>query len=172
MREYGTRQALVANAPYVAMVLVGVATILTGFRASPLAFAGAAAYVAYGLASPIWIMVFVCPHCAHYATMACPCGYGIIAARLVHKGDHDRFAEKFKRHIPVIVPLWIIPVVCGGWVLWHKFSWPLLGLMCLFAVNAYVVLPLASTRHSCRECPQRSSCPWMASDRERREPIA
>jgi len=73
----------------------------------------------------------------------------------------DCFDEKFKRHIPVIVPLWFIPVVVGVIALIGAFSVRLLVLLIVFAVDAFVLLPLLSTKHSCKECPQRDTCPWM-----------
>jgi hypothetical protein len=168
MREYGRREVLVANIPYAAMVLLGALTILFAFGFSAWAVGGAALYAAYGLAGPFWIMAFVCPYCAYYGTTGCPCGYGVVAARLVQKGDHDCFAQKFKRHIPVIVPLWLLPVGFGVWAASHAFAWSLVGLVVLFVVNSYVVLPLVSRRHSCTDCPQASDCPWMGSERDRK----
>ena len=163
MKDYSRLQTLVANAPYAVMALLGTATIALGFGSSPLAVAGACGYLAYAVGGAVWTMVFICPYCSYYATRGCPCGYGMISAQLVPKGDHECFAEKFKRHIPVIVPLWLIPVVCGLAALWLSFSGWLAALIAVFVVNSFIVLPLVSRRHSCAECPQRNSCPWMAS---------
>jgi hypothetical protein len=80
----------------------------------------------------------------------------------VRKGEVNCFSEKFKRHIPVIVPLWLIPVGAAAVVLVSEsFSWWLLGMVIAFALDAFVILPLMSTKHGCRECPQREDCPWM-----------
>ncbi|MCK4646613.1 MAG: hypothetical protein KAU46_10195 [Candidatus Aminicenantes bacterium] len=78
------------------------------------------------------------------------------------KGNRDRFAKKFRRHIPMIVPLWIIPVACGGIGLWHSFSWWLLGLVSAFVIESCFILPIVSRKHGCVECPQKDQCPWMA----------
>jgi len=166
MREYTRLQTIIANIPYAAMVLLGAATIASGFGFSPWALAGGGAYLAYGIAGAFWIMIFVCPYCAYHATRGCPCGYGTVSARLVKKGvtegKNDCFPAKFKRHIPVIVPLWLIPVVCGAPALWHSPSWWHIGLISAFAIDSYIVLPLLSRKHSCADCPQRDDCPWMA----------
>jgi hypothetical protein len=162
MREYTKWQTTVANLPYAAMLLLGGATIASAFQGPALVWGAGAAYVAYGLAGAVWIMVFVCPYCAYYNTRTCPCGYGVMAARLVGKGARECFAEKFRRHIPVIVPLWLIPVVCGGIALWRHYSGWMVVLVAAFAVNSYVILPLVSKRHGCKECPQKEGCPWMA----------
>lgn len=161
MREYTTSQTVIANVPYVGMIVLGTATIAAGFGFSPLALAGAGIYLAYGVIGAIWIMVFVCPYCGYYATRECPCGYGMLSARIAGKGDHACFSEKFRRHIPVIVPLWLVPVVFGGIALYGSSSWWLVCLIAVFVVESCVVLPLVSKKHGCVECPQKDSCPWM-----------
>jgi len=162
MRKYSRTQTLTANLPYTIMLLSGGAVIATAFAFSPLAWTGAGAYVLYGLSGAVWFMVFICRYCGYFGTRGCPCGYGEWAARLVRKGEHECFASKFKRHIPVIVPLWLIPPVCGGLVLRQSFSSGMAWLLGAFVLNSYVILPLVSRRHACSECPQRDDCPWMA----------
>jgi|YelNatPaOPRAMG01_1025707.scaffolds.fasta_scaffold11470_7 hypothetical protein len=161
MRDYSNSEVLVANGPYAAMILLGAATIASSFQLSPGAWLGAIGYVLAGLAGAVWIMVFVCPHCAFYDTRRCPCGYGKMAARLVPKGQGHCFAQKFKRHIPVIVPLWLVPVLCGAVSLTQAWSGAVAGLVTAFAVDAFVVVPLISRKHGCTDCPQREGCPWM-----------
>ncbi len=161
MREYTTKEVLLSNVPYAAMVALGAAAIYLGGQAAPWAGVAAAGFVVYGVAGALWIMIFMCPYCAYYASRACPCGYGVIAARLVPKGECECFAAKFKRHIPVIVPLWLIPAAVGGVALYRHFAWPLAAVLLAFAVDAYVILPLLAKSHSCGDCPQRDGCPWM-----------
>lgn len=162
MRGYSHLDVLFNNLPYVAMVLLGSAIFVLGFDASPWAWPAAVAYLASGVAGAVWVMVFICPSCAYYATRSCPCGYGVISARLVRRGRRECFSEKFRRHIPVIVPVWLIPVAAGAVALVrHGFSWPLAGLVAAFSIDAFVVLPLVSRRHGCAGCPQKESCPWM-----------
>ncbi|MFC1563091.1 hypothetical protein ACFL4Z_03470 [candidate division KSB1 bacterium] len=78
------------------------------------------------------------------------------------KSDGNCFPEKFKHHIPVIVPLWLIPVVCGGTALWSSFSWWLVGLVTTFIVESWIILPIVSKKQYCVDCPQKDECPWMA----------
>ena len=162
MRNYTKRETISANIPYAAMVLIGAVTIAYAFGFSSLAIAGAVSYLAYGIAGAFWIIIFVCPYCAYFATGACPCGYGSISARIMKKGNRDCFTEKFKRHIPVIVPLWLIPVVCGGIALWNSFSWLLIGLVITFIIESWIILPIVSKKQCCVDCPQKDECPWMA----------
>ena len=161
MREYSNRETAAANLPYAAMILLGAATIAWGFHLAPWAVAGALAYAVYGAGGALWIMVFVCPYCAYYGTRGCPCGYGVVAAKLAQRGDRECFAQKFKRHIPVIVPLWFIPLGAGIVALMQSFNGWLLSLIGVFVVNSCVLLPLLAKRHSCGDCPQREGCPWM-----------
>ena len=161
MRKYTTSEIVVANIPYASMVILGTATISCGYGLSAWAIVGAGSYLAYGVIGAIWVMAFICPYCAYYATRGCPCGYGMISARIVTKGDRTCFPEKFRRHIPVIVPLWLIPVACGGLTVWHSFSWWLVGLISAFVIESWIILPVVSRNHACVGCPQEDSCPWM-----------
>jgi len=161
-RQYSHAQEFVNNLPYAVMIALGTAIFLTGFENSVWKWIVAGAYLAYGVIGVLWIIVFVCPYCRYWNTRACPCGYGHVAARLRGKKDYDRFKEKFRRHIPVIVPLWFIPILVGVPVIVRSFSWPSLILLVVFAVDAFVILPLFSTKHGCAGCPQKDICPWMA----------
>lgn len=161
LREYSRAEELVNNLPYIAMILLGAAAFVIGFEDSAWGWVAAGAYVAYGVAGTLWIMAFLCPYCRYWNTRTCPCGYGRVAARLREKKDDDRFRGKFRKHIPVIVPLWFIPVLAGVVLLVRSFAWPLLVLLVIFALDAFVILPLFSAKHGCVECPQSDSCPWM-----------
>jgi len=106
-------------------------------------------------------MRFICPACAGYGSRACPSGHGLIAAKLRSRRPGADFARQFRRHIPVIVPLWFIPLGVGAVRLWGTFSWGLLGLVLVFAVVGLLLVPLLSSHRGCSRCPQRGNCPWM-----------
>ena len=160
-RLYTPAQELVNNIPYITMTVLGAAIFVVAFSGSVLSLTAAGAYLIYGIAGAIWIMIFVCPYCRYFDTRECPCGYGHIAVKFRNKESVECFSDKFKKHIPVIVPLWFIPIVAGIPVVILYFSWPLLTLLVIFAIVAFVVLPLVSTKHGCKECPQKDTCPWM-----------
>lgn len=163
-----TAQALIDNIPYAAMLVLG-AGVFASTMSHPWNAVAAAGYVVYGLAGALWIMRFICPHCHFYATRLCPCGYGGIAPRLAPRGDGERFRRQFRRHIPVIVPLWLLPLVPGVAAL-VRGPRPLhVGLVLLFAVNSFVLLPLVARLYGCARCPQKATCPWMGGCR-RTEP--
>jgi hypothetical protein len=161
MQEYSHAQELINNIPYIAMTLLGTAIFIAALGGSAWGLAAACAYLSYGATGAFWIMIFVCPYCRYWDTSSCPCGYGRIAAKFREKSPIDCFDEKFKKHIPVIVPLWFIPILAGVPLVIRSFSWPLLVLLVIFALDAFVVLPLVSTKHGCKECPQKDLCPWM-----------
>jgi hypothetical protein len=161
IRKYTPTQELINNIPYITMTVLGAAIFIVAFSGSALSLSAAGAYLIYGIAGAVWIMIFVCPYCRYFDTRECPCGYGHIAAKFRNKESIECFSDKFKKHIPVIVPLWFIPLLAGIPVAVFNFSWTLLALLAIFAVVAFVVLPLVSTKHGCKECPQKDSCPWM-----------
>jgi hypothetical protein len=161
MRRYSPAQELFNNTPYIVMILLGAVILIFGYGVSAGGLVSAIAYLAYGVAGAVWIMVFVCPYCRYFDTRSCPCGYGHIAARFCTKQTIECFEKKFNKHIPVIIPLWFIPIDAGVNPLIRSFSLPLLVLLIIFAVNAFIILPLVSTKHGCKECPQKNTCPWM-----------
>jgi len=161
MREYSHVQELVNNVPYMAMILLGAAVVVVGLNKSALAWFTGAAYLAYGILGTLWIILFICPYCSYWNTRSCPCGYGTIAAKLRESRSGEHFKEMFKKHILVIVPLWFIPILTGLLLSVLSFSWLLLLLLIVFGLDAFVFLPLFSTKHGCKNCPQKDSCPWM-----------
>ena len=161
VRQYTLGQELVNNIPYIVMVCLGAAVLAVGFAGSAWGPILSRAYLVYGVAGVLWIMIFLCPCCQYWNTKSCPCGYGRIAAKLRAKNLVDRFDQKFMRLVPVIVPLWFLPVLAGVPAVIHSFSWALVVLLIVFAVDAFVVLPVFSIKHGCKSCPQKECCPWM-----------
>jgi hypothetical protein len=172
MEEYSAAQVWLHNLPYILMGLLSAAVLAAGWNLTPAGWLAAAGYALYTLLGALWIMLFVCPYCAYYATRSCPCGYGTVAARLRPRARENRFAEKFRRHIPVIVPLWIIPAVAGVIFLARDFRPWLLALLVLFALDAFVALPLLSRGTGCARCPQKEDCPWMGNRKKAAVPPA
>jgi hypothetical protein len=105
MRKYSHAQEFINNLPYMAMTLLGAAVFIVGFQTLAWQWIAAGAYIIYGLLGALWIIIFVCPYCAYWNTHSCPCGYGCIAAKLRESKSDGCFTDKFKKHIPVIVPL-------------------------------------------------------------------
>jgi hypothetical protein len=158
-------QELVDNLPYLAMILLGTAVFWVSIDAGVWRWLLSGLYLVYGIAGALWVMLFICPYCHFYDTRLCPCGYGRLASRLRARKDGERFARQFRKHIPVIVPLWFAPLAVGSVALFREFSWVLLVLLVTFVVNSFVVLPLVSRKYGCAKCPQKEACPWMGTCR-------
>lgn len=159
--EYSNLQTFIDNLPYIMMVILGAVIFITGLKMSVLGWTAFVLFILYGIVGAFWIIVFVCPYCHYYDTRACPCGYGQIAGKLLPKKDGDLFMEKFKKHIFVLIPLWIIPILAGLLFLISSFSWLMLALIIVFAIDSFIILPLISRRYGCAHCPQKDTCPWM-----------
>jgi len=159
--EYSHLQEIIDNLPYILMVLLGAAILLIGLKFSIYGWVASSLFILYGAIGTLWIIIFVCPYCHFFDTRACPCGYGQIAVSIRQKRDGDRFNEKFKKHIPVIVPLWVIPPIAATIFLILDFSFLILVILILFCIDSYVILPLISRKYGCAHCPQKDTCPWM-----------
>jgi len=161
VREYSSFQELADNVPYLLMGLCGSALLLAGFGPTLSGWLAAGSYFAYCMAGAVWIMIFVCPYCQYHGTRSCPCGYGQISAKLAPKHEENRFAAQFRKHIPVIVPLWAIPLIAGIVFYMQHRSQVVLVLLIVFVLDAFVLLPLVSRLYGCGHCPQKTDCPWM-----------
>lgn len=159
--EYTTKQVVIDNLPYIIMTLLGAALLVIGLGTPFWKWLSGSLYVLYSIVGALWIILFICPYCHYYGTHGCPCGYGSIAAKLRPQKNGDLFRKKFKQHMPVIYPLWIIPTVAGIAFLIQQFSTLALVLLILFAIDAFIILPVVSRKSGCAECPQKDQCPWM-----------
>ena len=150
----------VNNAPYVGMIVLGAWGLYLAGGMGVWRWLGPMLYVGYGLGGTLWLVVFLCPHCAAHGSVLCPSGHGVVSGKLRGKRPGGEFARQFKRHIPVIVPMWFAPLVAGGVALAGEWSWGLAGVLAGFAAAGLVGVPMVSARHGCARCPQRGSCPW------------
>lgn len=161
--EYSACHTFLENLPYAVMLLLGAAILALGTHWgvwTPLAAIG---LVVYGVLGSFWIILFLCPHCSSFSLKSCPCGYGVLSARLRQKGDVALFTRKFRRHIPTIVPLWFIPVAIAVASLVKEPTPSMLILLCAFVLDGFILLPWLSKGHGCKNCPQKELCPWMGN---------
>ncbi|UCG68983.1 MAG: hypothetical protein JSV09_14545 [Thermoplasmata archaeon] len=169
LKEYSNLQTLIDNIPYIMMTFFGAVIFIVSFNMSLLGWIFGVLFILYGILGAFWIIIFVCPYCHYYDTKACPCGYGQIAGKFLSQKDGDLFFKKFRKHVPVLVPLWIIPVIVGLWSLITSFTWIMVTLIVIFAVDSFLILPLVSRRYGCAHCPQKDTCPWMGSRSSKRK---
>jgi hypothetical protein len=118
-------------------------------------------YAAYSLSGIIWFWGRICPYCHHYGTKACPCGYGVLSAKLFKPKQGKSFRRVFRRNIIYLFPGWFIPPVVAGFLLWKEFSASLLVIAIIFSVVAFILIPVISKKVGCKDCEIREECPWM-----------
>lgn len=160
MRQYAPTDELINNLPYILMVAIGAGVFFMGLRETAWGWATGGGYLIYGVAGALWVIIFICPFCRYWGTRSCSCGYGRVSAGLRARRTDDRLAWKSKRLVPVLVPLWFLPLVAGVPILIRSFSWGFLVLLITFAVNSFGVLPVMMRQHGCGECMQKEGCPW------------
>ena len=158
---YTHTQEFIDNLPYMIMTALGAIILLIALGYGIRGWLAAILFILYGVIGTLWFIIFICPYCHFFDTRACPCGYGQIAARVKEKKDGDRFNEKFKKHIPIIFPLWIIPILVAMVSLIYDLSIIMIILLVLFIIDSIIILPLVSRKYGCAHCPQKDTCPWM-----------
>lgn len=161
--EYSHLHETIDNIPYFTMTVLGGIILLSALNFSLWGWLVCILFILYGIMGTIWFIIFICPYCHFFDTRACPCGYGQIASKIRPKRNGDLFNKKFKRHIPIIVPLWIVPIIVGGVSLFLDFSIWMLIFIIIFIIDSYVILPLVSRKYGCAHCPQKDTCPWMGA---------
>lgn len=121
----------------------------------------AVVYLAYCVLAIVLFWARICCYCSHYDTLGCPCGYGVIAARLFkYKGDRD-FREVFRKNIAVVYPCWFVPLAPGAYLLYQGLDLTVLGVLVAFCIVGFVLIPAIAKLVGCRGCEMKDQCPWM-----------
>jgi hypothetical protein len=141
------------NALQLLMYFLG--AILSGLLWWPLA----GIYLAYCALSNVLYMAWVCPYCAHYSLGTCPAGFHILSSRRFKPKPGRTFSREFRKNVIVMVPGWFLPPAVGLYLLLSSFGWPVLGLLVVFCIVGFWLLPEASKKHceGCEtvDCPRR-----------------
>ncbi len=163
--DKGDRAACGRVVPAAVVVLDNVPTVLLfvlgSFILARLSAAAGLLYLAYSISSIVWFWARICPYCRHFDTLACPCGYGAISARIFKRRTGSGFRKIFRKNIVYLFPMWFVPPAAGAYALAVDFSVPLLILVVAFAVDGFAVIPLISKLVGCKNCEIRAECPWM-----------
>ncbi len=144
---------LLDNTPYFATGVIG------AWICWQVHWALAVVQLAAAILGPIWIILRVCPNCLLYGRSNCPSGYGLVSAKLMVKGDPDRFPEVFRRHITAVAPMWFIPLAAVAYMLLAGMEVPWIAVIVFIGV-AFVGVPLKARYVTCARCPKRTDCPW------------
>jgi len=127
---------------------------------------GAVAFGTYALFSVVWFWAKICPYCHHYGTFACPCGYGIISAKMFRRKEDKTFRKVFRRNLAIQYPNWFIPSGVAVYLLLSNYSKSILYLTISFIIVGFIIIPLISKLVGCRNCEIKEDCPWMTSQKK------
>jgi len=148
---------LLDNIPTLILFVLG--AILLGKIGWPLAIA----MTLYNIASIVLFWKLICPHCPHFNTRACPCGYGALAPIFFSKQDSIDFRQKFRRNIAIVFPAWFIPFGAGLYLLYTRYSRDILITFVAFVIVGFILIPAISRFVGCKGCELKDQCPWMTS---------
>jgi hypothetical protein len=149
---------LIDNIPTAVLFVLG--AILAALVSWPLAIL----LTLYNLASIVMFWGRICPHCPHFGTRACPCGYGVIAEKYFGKKDASDFRRVFRTNIAIMFPAWFIPLGVGIYLLYTRYSRDILALFVAFAIVGFILIPAISRFVGCKGCTLKDQCPWMTSN--------
>ena len=154
-RKIPLRLVLLDNIPTLLLFLLGFLII---YKVS---LTGAIVFGTYALFSVVWFWAKICPYCHHYDTSACPCGYGVISAKIFKRRDSKQFKKVFRRNIVIQFPNWFIPFAIDIYLLITKYSTEILLLTISFSLIGFVIIPVISKQVGCKNCEIKEDCPWM-----------
>lgn len=146
---------LLDNIPTMLLLVLGFLIILQH------TLPGAVIYGVYAVVSIVWFWAFICPYCHHYGTFACPCGYGIISAKLFRKKEDKSFRKVFRRNIIIQYPNWFVPLAFAVYLILTSYSGEILIFTIAFVTIGFLVIPIISKLVGCRNCEIKEDCPWM-----------
>jgi hypothetical protein len=122
----------------------------------------AIAFGIYAFFSIVWFWAKICPYCHHYDTLACPCGYGIISARIFKRKGNKSFRKVFRRNIGIQFPNWFIPLAIAIYLISTDYTKTILYLTIFFVIIGFIIIPAISKLVGCKNCEIKEDCPWMA----------
>ena len=143
------------NLPTGVMFLLGTALLL------PIWWPLSVVFLAYCILSIVLFWGLICPHCHHFDTGACPCGYGAVAPRLFERVEGSDFRAVFRQRIGIMFPAWIVPFAAGLYLLWLDFTMNVLSVFLAFCLVGFVLIPAISKSVGCKGCEIKDQCPWM-----------
>ncbi len=147
---------LLDNLPTAALFALGACLL------SPFGLPAALGYLAYCLLAIVLFWRLICPHCQHFGTRQCPCGYGVVAARFFRRREGEDFRTVFARNIGIMFPCWFVPAGFGAYLLWRDPGAGRVALFAAFCLLGFVAIPLIAKLVGCRGCEIRDQCPWMS----------
>lgn len=128
---------------------------------------GAIVFGIYALFSVVWFWAKICTYCHHFDTSSCPCGYGIISAKIFKRKENKSFKKVFRRNIGIQFPNWFIPLAVAIYLFSTNYSKTILYLTISFVIIGFVIIPAISKLVGCKNCEIKEDCPWMAVSKKK-----
>ncbi len=147
------------NVPTVAMFVLGAVLVRMAWGSAAIAM------VLYDLLAVVLFWRLICRHCAQFGSRACPCGYGVVAAKFFKKMEGGDFRKVFRRYIAIMYPCWFVPLAAGIHLLYSRFNKSALTIFIAFTVIAFILIPVISRLVGCKGCDLKDQCPWMRPGR-------
>lgn len=122
---------------------------------------GAVIFFVYSLFSIVFFWAKICPFCHHYNTLACPCGYGVISAKLFKRRNDKSFKKAFRQNIGIVFPNWFVPFSIAVYLCVTRFTNEIFILTIAFSLIGFVAIPIISKFGGCKNCEIKEDCPWM-----------
>jgi hypothetical protein len=147
---------LLDNLPTLIMFILG--AVIAGLLWRPLAIL----MLLYDFSSIVMFWSFICRHCHHLGSRACPCGYGIMASKYFKKIEGSNFRKVFRKNIFIMYPCWFIPFGSGIYLLCNGSS-RVLPVFISFVIVGFILIPAISRFVGCKGCELKKECPWMTA---------
>lgn len=101
---------------------------------------GAIVFGIYALFSVVWFWAKICTYCHHFDTSSCPCGYGIISAKIFKRKENKSFKKVFRRNIGIQFPNWFIPLAVAIYLFSTNYSKTILYLTISFVIIGFATI--------------------------------
>jgi len=120
----------------------------------------AVTYLFYCVFSIIWFMRMICVYCGNARMNRCSSGMGQMSSRLFEPRSLKDFRRQFKYNVTCQFPVWFVPPIAAGYLLYEEFSYIVVVLLVVFLIEAFGIYPYMSTRKTCEDCTMRNVCPY------------
>jgi hypothetical protein len=117
-------------------------------------------YLVYCVLSIVWFVRFICPYCGNSRMGRCSSGMGQLASRLFEPKPPRLFKRQFKYNVICQFPVWFLPPIAGGYLLYMEYSNLNLVVLIIFLVVAFGIYPFASSSKTCEDCTMWKVCPF------------
>lgn len=154
MIEYSRKEALLNNLPGILTYALGSAILFHLWTIFGVL------YVVFCVAGIVLFWGLICSHCTLYDRRCCPCGFGKISSRFFKEGGPSQFPRVFKIYVPIFALLWVLPLLGGIILLMKNPTLHYFLLLLSFSIIGFVLVPVLSRVHGCRDCPLKGKCPW------------